>query len=92
MQLTMAMGLKYEPGAGVSLLTDFKHGQENGSARPENGLPPPVGQVIDIDAVEVREGRLVEPGKSCHFDYLVYDLKASLIAVPIIGSRLSRVA
>lgn len=92
MQLTMAMGLRYEPGVGVSLLTDFKRGQESASARPENGLLGPASQVIDVEAIEVREGKVIDSGSGCHFDYLVYNLHAGVVPLPLIGSRLDRLA
>ena len=91
MQLTMAMGLRYEPGAGVSLLTDFSRGQQSAAARPENGLPESVGPVIDVEAIEVPQGQPVKAGMIRHFDYLVYDLHADTVPLPLIGSRLDSV-
>ena len=88
MQLTVAMGLRYEPGADVSLLTDFKHGQESATARPENRLPQLATPVIDVEAIEVREGRIVQPEKDRHFPYLVYDLHAGVVPIAQIGPQL----
>ncbi len=75
----------------MSLLTDFKHGQENGTARPENSALEPAAGVIDVEAIEVRDGKVVAPGKARHFDYLVYNLRAGVVALPLIGSQLDRV-
>jgi len=89
----MAMGLKYEPGAGISLLTDFNGGQREAAARPENQssekiLSEAVEPVIDVEAIEVIEGRVVVPKNQRHFDYLVYDRTALTVPVAFIGSRL----
>jgi len=83
MELTLAMGLKYEPGAGYQLLTDFHGGQEKRSVRPEKSQP-----VIDVEAIEIREGEVVQSAKSRRFDYLVYNFQAGIVTLPLIGSKL----
>jgi len=84
MQLTLAMGLKYEPGSGYSLLSDDKSRQESDSVRPKISEP-----VIDVEAVEVRSGTIVAPPNSLRrFEYLFYDLHAGLVMLPEIGSQL----
>jgi len=84
MQLTLAMGLKYEPGPGYSLLSEDKSRQESDSVRPKISEP-----IIDVEAVEIRSGTMMAPTNSSRrFEYLFYDLHAGLVMLPEIGSRL----
>jgi len=91
MELTLAMGLKYEPGPGYSLLPDHRSGQEMGSVRSENSAPARVDPVIDVEAIEVRQGQVVSSGRRNHFEYLVYDLRADVVMIPELGSKLDTV-
>ncbi len=86
MQLTLAMGLKYEPGPGYSLLSEDKSRQESAPLRPESS-----GPVIDVEAVEVRSGTVMAANTTRRFEYLFYDLHAGLVMLPEIGSRLDTV-
>lgn len=86
MQLTLAMGLKYEPGPGYSLLPDRKDGQESGFVRPKISEP-----VIDVEAIELHQVQVINPGKVKRFEYLIYDLHAGVVLIPEIGSRLDTV-
>jgi len=86
MQLTLAMGLKYEPGPGYSLLSDDKIRQESDSVRPNVSEP-----VIDVEAVEVRSGTVVATNSPRQFEYLFYDLHAGLVILPEVGSKLDTV-
>ena len=85
MQLTLAMGLKYEP-SGYSLLPENLSQQESGSVRLQNSEA-----VIDVEAREVHSATVVAPNTPRRFEYLFYDLHAGLVLLPEIGSKLDTV-
>lgn len=91
MELTLAMGLKYESGPGYSLLPDRRDGQESGFVRPKNSGPATAEPIIDVEAIELFEGRVVQPERIRHFEYLIYDLHAGVVLIPEVGSRLDTV-
>ncbi|MDX8404038.1 MAG: hypothetical protein R8K54_06485 [Mariprofundaceae bacterium] len=92
MELTLAMGLKYEPGPGYSLLPDQKKGQGYSFVRPKNSETVMTEPVIEVEAVEVVQGRVVNTGsKIRRFEYLIYNLHAGVVLIPEIGTRLDAV-
>jgi len=85
MQLTLAMGLKFEP-SGYSLLPEQQSQQESGSVRLQNSR-----SVIDVEALEVHSGTIMPPNRPHRFEYLSYNLHAGLVLLPEIGSNLNAV-
>jgi len=85
MELTLAMGLKYEP-SGHSLLPEQGSQQESASVCLQSS-----GAVIDVEALEVHSRSIMPPNSRHGFEYLSYNLHAGLVLLPEIGSNLNRV-
>jgi hypothetical protein len=89
MSLTLALGLKYEPPQRTEFLPSR---QEGTSFNLEQGLTPndtsvKSNPVIDVKPIEINTPPTTQVS-SQHYDYLTYNIRATLDILQAIGTRL----